>query len=119
MMPTYSFTTELGETVERFMSVAQYERKVRDGVMVEDGVVLTRNLVADLPGGHLPSCWPMTSTAAGVHPDEIKKYKDEAACAGVSVDFTRDGDAIFRDRKHRKDCLKLWGMRDRNGGYGD
>lgn len=120
-MPTYTFReVTTNEPVELTMSMAEYEERCEGRESIEwEGRTLTRDFFADRPGGHRSQCWPMTSTAAGVHPDQIGEYKAAGRAAGVDVDFTRNGDAIFKSRGHRKQCLKLWKMRDRDGGYGD
>lgn len=63
--------------------------------------------------------WPMTSVAAGVHPDEVPEMMKKDAAAGCKTEYTPDGDPIFRSRGHRRDYLKVHGMHDRDGGYGD
>ena len=118
-MPTYTFTSSDGTRIERFMLIAEYERRVKDGILIENGVRYERDLVADLPGGQGCNTWPMKSVAAGVHPSQIDEYTAAGRAAGVDVQFTPDGDAVFHDRAHRRQCLKHWGMIDKDGGYGD
>lgn len=65
------------------------------------------------------SGWPMASWSAGVFPDQINEARESDTKLGVSCDFTKDGDRIFRDRGHRRDWLRAYGQHDRNGGYGD
>ena len=63
--------------------------------------------------------WPMTSDGAGVHPNDIEKARGVAKRAGIAIDFTTDGQAIFRSATHRKEYCRFRGFHDRNGGYGD
>jgi hypothetical protein len=67
----------------------------------------------------LPSCWPMKSEALAVHPKQIGAAVEDARKKGVSVDFTKDGRVIFRDRNHRAEYLRAYGYFDRDAGYGD
>ena len=70
-----------------------------------------------------PSCWPKTSLALGVHPDQIPAAVEEARKNGIDVDFVREGpkagDAILKSRKDRKKYAKMHGIHDKDGGYGD
>ncbi len=96
---------------------------VLDGVVVSkdvfDAAFPVRDLTGGGPGGHSPGCWPMKSWSAGVHPDQVGEAAAHAAKLGVPTSFTPDGDAIFRDRAHRKQFLKAHGMHDKDGGYSD
>lgn len=70
--------------------------------------------------GHTPSCWPMTSTALGVHPSQVKEAMERNKAHGITgVSYDEDGDAILSDRGARRDLMRLEGFHDRNGGYGD
>ncbi len=71
------------------------------------------------PDGHRPSCWPMLSSGMGVHPKDIKKAMASARQHGVAVEYNSDGRAIIRSRQDRKNLMKISGIHDRNGGYGD
>lgn len=73
-----------------------------------------------VPGAaHSPGAWPMLSEAMGVQPDQIAEAATHARENGVPTDFTPDGRVIVRDRKHRKQLLKLYGYHDNHAGYGD
>ena len=63
--------------------------------------------------------WPLRCDATGVHPKQIAETQAELAKHGISCDFTPDGRPEYRNRGHRKKCLKARGFVDRNGGYGD
>ncbi len=114
-MPTYCYTNEDGETIERRMSM----KKVRKSIRVK-GVKFTRDIAAENAGyTDTPGAWPMKSDAAGVHPSQIGEAREHAAKVGVPTDFTPDGRAIFTSRLHRKSYCEAHGLYDRNGGYGD
>jgi len=84
------------------------------------GVKMERDFVAERPGTQRPACWPMKSDAAGCHPDQIPEAIAAAERKGVSINFTRDGRAIFTSQKHRKEyCERVVGLFDRSGSYGD
>jgi hypothetical protein len=61
--------------------------------------------------------WPMVSTAAGVHPDEVPKMQEIDRKAGIKTQYTADGDPIFRSPGHRKKYLKTHKLIDRSGYY--
>lgn len=63
--------------------------------------------------------WPLKSKAAGVHKSLAGKAAEHAAKLGVPTEFTPTGEAVFRDRGHRRAFLKAHGMVDHDGGYGD
>lgn len=58
---------------------------------------------------------PVLSDSAGVHPDQVAEETRAARKAGVDLQFTKDGRAIFRSHNHRAKCLKYLGMHDRDG----
>jgi hypothetical protein len=74
---------------------------------------------AQAPGGHLPSCWPMKSDALAVHPKQIRAAMARNARYGVNVEYARDGRPILQDRGQRRELMKLEGVHDNEGGYGD
>jgi hypothetical protein len=76
-------------------------------------------LPGQVPGGHLPGCWPLPSEAAAVHPAQAREAADHAKKLGVPTEFNGLGQPVFTDRAHRKRFLKAHGMVDRSGGYGD
>lgn len=118
-MPTYTFTNQSGQRIERFMSVAEYERTVKDGVLSDGDQTLTRDYGADTFGGTPAEGWPLLSTAMGVHPDQREWAYNDSCAKGVPTQFAADGRAIFTDRNHRARFLKAHGFRDNDAGYGD
>lgn len=85
------------------------EAEFRQGFPNKDGV----------PGGHPPSCWPMTSEALACHESQVAEMNERNRAAGVGTRYTADGTAVIPDRADRRKLLKLEGYHDRNGGYGD
>jgi hypothetical protein len=67
------------------------------------------------------SLWPMHSDAFGVHPSQAAEAYRESVAAGVPTEFDpRTGQAVFRDRYHRKRAVEaLSPMYDLDGGYSD
>jgi hypothetical protein len=65
--------------------------------------------------------WPMWSDAFGVHPSQAAEAYQESVKAGVPTEFDpRTGQAVFRDRYHRKRAVEaLSPMYDLDGGYSD
>lgn len=69
---------------------------------------------------HQPGCWPMPgSEALAVHPEQVAEATEDARKKVVPTEFDRQGRPILRDRGHRRDYLRAYSMRDRDGGYGD
>ena len=95
------------------ISKKEYEKhfKGRDGVL---DIVKAGKM-----GSQLSSTWPMNSSAAGCHPDQIGEAHAESVRQGVPTQFTSEGDAIFESRSHRKKYCEANGLFDRSGGYGD
>lgn len=120
-MPVYEFKTDDGDVVELFMPFAEYDRRVKDGaIKLDDGRTANsfwnpKSLISTVP-----SCYPMVSEAAGVHPAQIKEQQAALRSAGVrTTHYTKDGNPIFEDKSHRREALTAMGMYDRNGGYSD
>jgi hypothetical protein len=67
------------------------------------------------------SLWPMRSDAFGVHPSQAAEAYRESVAAGVPTEFDpHTGQAVFRDRHHRKRAVEaLSPMYDLDGGYSD
>jgi hypothetical protein len=116
-MPAYSYRTKDGELVERVYPMS----KIPSRIKLDDGRWAVRDIASDHRSRHAVKCsqWPMKSWAAGVAIDQIPEAMEHARKHGVPTEFAPDGDVIFRDRAHRKAYLKIIGMHDRNGGYGD
>lgn len=71
-------------------------------------------------GGNTPACWPMKSEAMAVHPDQIPEALARNKRHGISgVSYDRLGRAVLADRRARRDLMRLEGVHDNQGGYGD
>jgi hypothetical protein len=71
------------------------------------------------PGGTGPSGWPMVSKAMGVHRDQVGEANAEMARHGCGVRYDPEGNAHVPDRGERKKALKIKGLHDNDGGFGD
>lgn len=72
------------------------------------------------PGAEATWRRPVVSTGAAVVPKRIKQAEEKCARAGVPTDFTTNrGKPIFTSRAHRKAVLRVFGMHDADGGFGD
>ncbi len=120
-MPIYEFKTEDGEVVELVMPFAEYDRRVKDGeIKLDDGRKANSYFNSRAGISTVPANYPMTSSAAGVHPGQVKEHMDHLRKMGCGqVDHTKDGDVIFRDKAQRKKVCEALGLYDRNGGYSD
>mgnify|MGYP003111330632 CR=1 FL=1 len=122
-MPYYCYTNrETGETIRKFMSISEMLKYASEGMSIE-GVWYERDITAEhsrQANRGANSGWPLKSDAAGVHPADAAKAEKASANIGVPTEYDRKtGQAIFRDRNHRRRFLKANGMHDKNGGYGD
>ncbi len=120
-MPTYEFKTDDGEIVELFMPFAEHDRRVKDDtIILDDGRTARTFWNSRSAISTVPSNYPMVSTAAGVHPGQIKEHMEHLRAKGCGqVNHTKDGDIIFESKGQRKKVLEALGMYDRNGGYSD
>ncbi len=65
-------------------------------------------------GGDTPGNYPMVSSAAGVGASQSEEAMAHADKIGVPTEFNNDGDAVFRDKAHRKEYCEAIGLFDRN-----
>lgn len=67
-----------------------------------------------------PAIWQgFESLALAVHPDQVAEATKRNQRHGCSVTYKEDGTAVIPDRAERKKVMKLDGLHDREGGYGD
>lgn len=120
-MPTYEFQCEDGEVVEVFMSFAEHDRRVKnDTIKLDDGRIATKNWSGKSSISTVPSNYPMVSSAAGVHPADIKAHMDHLRAGGLGqVNHNSDGDIIFESKGQRKRVCEFLGLYDRNAGPSD
>lgn len=72
------------------------------------------------PGiGHLPACWPMDSESLAVHPSQVSAANERARLHGIAAEYLPDGTCRLASREARRRLLRLEGLRDNQGGYGD
>lgn len=120
-MPLYEFTKENGEKLELVLSFAEFDKRVKDGVItLENGETATYDWGQHSMMSTVPANYPMVCTAAGVHPGQIKEHMEHLRKMGCGqVNHTRDGDLIFESKGQRKKVLEALGLFDRNGSYSD
>lgn len=123
-MPTYRYRhRESGKTLVQTWTVAQMldAEGDSDGITV-DGEFYYRDYSAEHNRIEQRGCaaWPMKSDSAGVNPSQIAEFSEKASKMGVPTQFdSKTGQAIFTSRGHRARYMKLRGLHDRQGGYGD
>lgn len=95
----------------RARSYAVFDKQSQKVVAIEDRPSTERRV----------SLWPMRSDAFGVHPSQAAEAYRESVAAGVPTEFDpKTGEAIFRDRYHRKRAVEAMSpMYDLDGGYSD
>lgn len=120
-MPTYIYRRRNGEIVELVMTVAEMEKRQKNGKILHGGETLHRDMASEMSGRAPVSCsiWPMKSDAAGVNPDQIPEARAESIKQGVPTDFDSEGRAIFTSASHRQKYCIANGLRDfsRHGGF--
>lgn len=115
---------KIDEVVVLHLSILDKQKMETDGkIVLNDGAVGERDIVMDHSQFQdTPGCWStgLYSDAAGVLPEQAREAYEHSVQIGVPTQFCPEtGCAIFRDRSHRKNYLKVMGMVDKNGGYGD
>jgi hypothetical protein len=117
----YEFKCEDGEVVELFLSFAEHDRRVKNDTIKLDDGRMARTFWNSKSGiSTVPANYPMVSTAAGVHPADVKKHMEYLASKGCGqINHTKDGDVIFESKGQRKRVLECLGLFDRNGGFSD
>lgn len=119
---TYCYRTEDDTVVELVMGVNEMMRRQRrDGsIVLDDGREAIRDFVAEQEeGARSGGTWPMWSDAAGHNPSQDGEVRRAIAARGLKADV-HNGQVKFESQKHRKEiCEKVFGLYDRNGGYGD
>lgn len=79
----------------------------------------TADRVFDCPGAAAPGIWPAESIGMGVLPEQVAEATAQAKRHGIAAEYKPDGTAVVRDRTARKQLMRLKGMFDKVGGYGD
>lgn len=62
-----------------------------------------------------PGNWPQASASMGCLPEEIPQFVDESRKIGIPIEFTKDGQAIFTDREHKRKYCQAHRVIDRSG----
>jgi hypothetical protein len=120
-MPTYEFTTDDEELVTLYLSFAEFDKRVKDGVIKLDDGRTAKYFFNPRSGiSTCPSNYPMVSTAIGVHPSQVKDHMAHLQAMGCGqVNHTADGDVILESKAQRKKVCEALGFFDRNAGHGD
>jgi hypothetical protein len=85
-----------------------------------DAACLTKPLARPpMLGGNTTTGWPMKSDGMAVHPDQVPEVMARNKKHGVYIDYDTDGCPILPDRGARRELMKIEGLIDRQGGYGD
>lgn len=73
-----------------------------------------------VPHAAAPCIWQdHTSLALAVHPDQVAEATARNIRHGIRVTYDEEGTAHIPDRAERKKLMRLEGMHDNSGGYGD
>lgn len=124
-MPTYCYRRIDNDRIVELTMTIQELLERQDGkgtITLSDGTLGVRDFAAEHGGiKDTPGNWPMVSESAGVAPHQAREAYEHSVKIGVPTEFDRNGNAIFRDAKHRKRYCEHPEIRlyDRNGGYSD
>lgn len=119
-MPRYCYTNkELDLTIEEVFAMGE-----APCVVAKDGFIYKRDFAAEhvskKRGRNMQPEWGYESDAAGVHPDQVPEAVAYCKKKGVPTHFNPEtGNPVMQNRRHRSRFLKVWGLRDRDAGYGD
>ena len=117
-MAAFCYKLPNGNIIERHFPCGSAPKSV-----LVDGVRARRDIVAEHGSfKHQADLWRkgLWSAAVGVNPEDAAKAEAYAKKIGVPTQFDgKTGDAVFRDKKHRKQYCERIGFVDRDGGYGD
>lgn len=116
-MPVYVFTCDsCGKVHDVFrpMRKSHLPHTCDCGHLIED-----QDYRGKIQRGAADDAWPKKSDFCGVHPDQIAEVREYARDRGVTLEFDREGNSIYRDRRHRKETHEVLGVYDRDAGYGD
>lgn len=61
----------------------------------------------------------MKSEAMAVHPEQVAQANARNKRHGVNVVYDKSGFAHIPDRNERRKLMRLEGLHDKSGGYGD
>jgi hypothetical protein len=119
-MPVFCYTNEqLGQTIEELHPMGKAPEIAHRG-----GHIFVRDWQAEhrprVRRENLQPEWDYESDAAGVHPDQVPEAVAYCKEQGVPTHFNpQTGNPVMENRKHRRDFHKIWGVKDRDAGYGD
>lgn len=114
-MPMYQYKCRKCEC--HFDAVATVATRTKPKTHEDCGGVADR--VFDCPGAAAPGIWPAESIGMGVLPEQVAEATAQAKRHGIAAEYKPDGTAVVRDRTARKQLMRLKGMFDKVGGYGD
>ncbi len=106
-MPTYCYSSEDGEVIERFYPMGNAPATIYQGAF-------KRDFAAEHVGVPPKAGWPLTCYASGVNAVQAQELRDELKRCGVPTEVTVNGDPIYTSHEHRKKALKARGIHDRN-----
>jgi hypothetical protein len=118
-MPSYCYTNKTLGTIEEVFAMGE-----APCIVVINGFVYERDFQAEhapkAQGRNVQAQWPYESVAAGVHPDQVPEAVAYCKAKGVPTYFNpKTGDPEMRNSRHRAGFHKIWGVKDRDAGYGD
>ena len=109
-MPTFCYSNKVGKVLELNFAAGKAPSRVR-----HNGLWFYRDIAAEHNGfKRAAPKWPILSESMGCHPSQVEQFTKHYQEIGVPTEFTKDGQAVFRDRAHRRAALKATGHIDRD-----
>lgn len=106
-MPTYCYSSENGEVIERVYPMGKAPATIYQGEF-------RRDFAAEQTSRPGRAGWPITCFASGVNANQAQELRDHLRERGVPTEVTSDGDPVYTSPGHRKKALKARGIHDRN-----
>lgn len=112
-MATFCYRTKNGILVEKIYPCGKAPESVE-----HEGEVAYRSYKDEL-GDYkkVGDIWPLECDASGVHPSQAKDLKELLKKNGVPTEVTTEGNPVYRSPQHRREALKVRGIKDRNSYY--
>jgi len=109
-MPVYCFQDKEGFIHERFFKMADVPKSIDLGARG----IAKRCWGAEDKSVPSEKGWPIECVASGGNAKQRNELVDYFKKKGVPTDVTKDGNPVYRDKRHRDKALKARGYFDKN-----
>lgn len=110
----------LGAKSTYWLDGAQVTKEVFDEANRQVRAALPQVSSVDRSEGNRPWSKAILSDALAVHPEQIPEVMERNRKHGLEIEYnTEDGRPVLLSRDQRRRLMKIEGVHDRDGGYGD